>query len=95
MRLQVAEPVEAEALATALRETLGDLAAVVVEKRLRRLSVLWAAEEADEPEEWDEQAYAELVFFLRSWSRDDPRRELTILEEHAVDVSETVFRRSA
>jgi len=97
MRLHVAEPAEAEGLANALRETLGDLgAAVVLEKQLRRLSVLWAAiGEADEPEEWDEQAYAELVFFLRAWSCDDPRRELTVLEERAVDVSETVFRRAS
>ena len=96
MRLQVAEAAEAEGLANALRETLGDLgAAVVLEKQLRRLSVLWAAGEADEPEEWDEQAYAELVFFLRAWSGDDPGRELTILEERAVDVSETVFRRAS
>lgn len=95
MHLQVADPAEAETLANALRETLGQLGAVALERRLRRLSVLWAAAETDEPDEWDEQAYAELVFFLRAWTADDPLRELTVLEERAVDVSETVFRRAS
>jgi hypothetical protein len=95
MRLRVAEPAEAEALGAALRETLGKLGTVVFAERPRTLSVLWRAGAADEPDGWDEQAYTELVFFLRAWSSEDPRRELTILEQRSADVSGAFFRRAS
>lgn len=95
MRLHVAEAEEAQALASALREMLDGQPAFVLEEQPDTLSVLWAESEVDEDEEWDEQAYAELVFFLRSWSGDHPRRDLTILAEGLVDMTKASFRRAS
>jgi len=40
--------------------------------------------EADDPDEWDEYTFAELVFFLRAWSGSDPARAIEVLEERPV-----------
>ena len=88
MRLRVAEAAEAEALADALEQT----GPVVLQRRERVVLLLWPTTAADDPDEWDEQTFAELVFFLRAWSGRDPRRELAVLEERPIDVPEEVFR---
>jgi len=91
MRVQVAEVAEAEALVEALEQ----VGPVVAQRQERTVVILWPALEADEPDEWDEETFAELVFFLRAWSGRDPRRELTVLEERPIDVPEQVFRRAS
>ena len=91
MRLHVADAVEAERLVTALAETASPQA-VGLERHGQVVSVLWPAAKADEPAEWDEQAFAELVFFLRAWSGTDPRREIIVLEERPMDVEADRFR---
>jgi hypothetical protein len=68
---------------------------VVLEQTKSIVSVLWPAAEADDPDEWDERTFAELVFFLRAWSGTDPRRELTVLEERSVEVPTEVLRRAS
>ena len=88
MRLRVAEAAEAEALAEALEQT----GPAVPQRRERVVLLLWPTTKADDPDEWDEQTFAELVFFLRAWSGRDPRRELAVLEERPLEVPEEVFR---
>ncbi len=91
MRMQVADPTEAEGLIAAL-ERIGP---IVVQRQERAVLLLWPAVEADDPDEWDEQTFAELMFFLRAWSGRLPERELTVLEERPIDVPEEVFRRAS
>ena len=98
MRLHVAEVEEAAVLVGALREMLVQEHAVVDEAQSHVVSLLWGEREPGEDEEadeWDEQAYAELLFFLRAWSGQDPRREVTILGHGLVQLSEEVFRRAS
>jgi hypothetical protein len=88
MRLRVAEIAEAEALVEAFEQ----MGPVLLQRRQRVVLLLWPTTEADDPEEWDEQTYAELVFFLRAWSGGDPRRKLAVLEERPIEVPDEVFR---
>jgi len=91
MRLQAAEATEAQALIGALEQ----LGPVVLQRQENLVLLLWPATEADDPDEWDEQTFAELIFFLRAWRGDDPKRELTVLEERPIEVPEHVFRRAS
>jgi hypothetical protein len=91
MRLLVAELAEAETLAEALAEQ----EAVLSEREGAVVSLLWPQAEADEPDEWDEGTFVELVFFLRAWSGDDPGRQLIVLEERPVEVPTEIFRRAS
>lgn len=91
MRVQVADAAQAEALT----EALAALGPVVVQRQERTVALLWPGLEADDPDEWDEQTFAELVFFLRAWSGRDPRRELIVLEERPIEVPAQVFRRAS
>lgn len=91
MRLRVAEQVEAEALV----EALAQQDAAIFDREGVVVSILWPETEADEPDEWDEGTFVELVFFLRAWSGDDPRRSLTVLDERPVEVPAEVFRRAS
>lgn len=95
MWLQVADAAEAGTLVRALEEMLEGQTAAVREEELKTLSVLWAEGETDEGEDWDEQAYAELMFFVRAWSGRNPRREVTVLADGIVDVAEGFFRRAS
>ena len=91
MRLQVAEAAEAEALTEAL-ERIGP---VVLQRQDRVVLLLWPALETDDPDEWDEQTFVELIFFLRAWSGRNPARELVVLEERPIEVPEVVFQRAS
>lgn len=98
MRLHVAEGEEAAVLVDALREMLVREFAVVDRAQSHVVSLLWGERESDEGEEadeWDEQAYAEILFFLRAWSGQDPRREVTILGHGLVELSKETFRRAS
>jgi hypothetical protein len=88
MRLEVAEPTAAQELQEAL-EVAGP---VLLHHHEREILLLWPALEADDPDEWDEQTFAELTFFLRAWAGQDPRRSLTVLEQRPIEVPEQVFR---
>lgn len=87
MRLRVTEVAEAEALKEALVRH-----GAHCEQSASVVSILWPAAEADEPDEWGERSFVELIFFLRAWSGDDPRRDLTLLEERPAEAPEEVFR---
>jgi hypothetical protein len=91
MRLQAAGVEEAEALMEAL-ELVGP---VVLQRQESIVLVLWPGLDADDPDEWDEQTYAELIFFLRAWTGHDPSRELIVLEDRPMEVPEEVFRRAS
>jgi hypothetical protein len=91
MRLHVAE---AEELATALAEAVGRQV-IVLERQEGFLSLLWPVTAADDPEEWEEQGFAELVFFLRAWSGTRPERQITVLEERPVDAAAELVRRAS
>lgn len=82
-------PAEAEATDLALA-----LAAhgAVVDRDERVVSAVWPATEADEPEEWDEYTFAELIFFLRAWAGTDPARLIEVLEERPVSLDEVDTR---
>jgi hypothetical protein len=60
----------------------------VVERDERVLTAVWPATEADDPDEWDEYTFAELIFFLRAWAGSDPARTLEVLEERPVSLGE-------
>jgi predicted ATPase len=91
MRLEVADAVAAAELLDALEQA----GPVVVQRQEREVLVLWPATEADDADEWDEQTFAELTFFLRAWSGRDPRRSLTVLEERPIEVPAYIFRRAS
>jgi hypothetical protein len=91
MRLQVAEVEEA----VALMEALEQMGPVVLQRQERVVLLMWPPLETDDPDEWDEQTFVELIFFLRAWSGRHPARELTVLEERPVEVPEEVFRRAS
>ena len=98
MRLHVAEVEEAAVLVDALREMLVREHAVVDEAQSHVVSLLWGEREPgadEEADEWDEQAYAELLFFLRAWNGQDSRREVTILGHGLVQLSEEALRRAS
>lgn len=88
MRLEVAEA----AAAHELQEALEAAGPVLLHRHERELLLLWPALDADDPDEWDEQTFAELMFFLRAWAGPDPRRALTVLEQRPLEVPEQVFR---
>jgi hypothetical protein len=88
MRLEAAEAVAAQELAATLEQT----GPVLVHRQEREVFLLWPAVDADDPDEWDEETFAELVFFLRAWSGSDPVRSLTVLDERPLDVPAEVFR---
>ena len=60
----------------------------VVNRDERVLAAVWPATEADDPDEWDEYTFAELIFFLRAWAGTDPARALEVLEERPVSLDE-------
>jgi hypothetical protein len=91
MRLQAAGAEEAQALVEAFEQ----VGPAVLQQQDRVVLVLWPAVDADDPEEWDEQTYAELIFFLRAWTGHDPTRELIVLEDRPMEVPEEVFRRAS
>lgn len=98
MRLHVAEVEEATVLEGALRELLARELAVVDDAQAHVVSLLWGERESEageEADEWDEQAYAELLFFLRAWSGQSPGREVTILGHGLVQLSEEALRRAS
>jgi hypothetical protein len=90
-RLVVADVAEATELAARLTDE-----GAVASQDEHVVSILWPEMAADEPEQWEEYAFAELIFWLRAWSADNPRRDITILDERPVDVDEaqTVHRAS-
>jgi hypothetical protein len=88
MRVEVAEAASARELVDALQE----IGPVVLNRHLREVLLLWPCMDADDLDEWDEQTFAELVFFLRAWSNRDPGRAITVLEERPLDVPERIFR---
>jgi hypothetical protein len=88
MRVQA----EAAAEAQGLMEALEEMGPVLLQRQEREVLILWPALETDDSDEWDEQTYAELIFFLRAWSGREPERELTVLEERPIEVPEQVFR---
>jgi hypothetical protein len=90
MRLVVADLAEAAALA----ESLDDQGARAV-RHEHVLSLLWPETEADEPEAWEEYVFAELVFWLRAWSGQEPGRAITVLEERAIEVDAALMRRAS
>ena len=94
MRLNVAEATEAERLVEDLAEAVGRRV-VVLERQEGFVSLLWPVTPADDPDEWDEQGFAELVFFLRAWSGERPEREITVLEERPVNAAEELLRRAS
>jgi hypothetical protein len=81
VRLRTAAEPEAIDLARALTEE-----GAIVSREERTVSAIWPATEADDPDEWDEYTFAELVFFLRAWAGRDPARGLEVLEERPVTV---------
>jgi DNA-binding Lrp family transcriptional regulator len=91
MRLRTADTAEAAALA----EVLPEQGAVVLEQEAGIVGFLWPATETDEPDQWDERTFAEVILFLRAWSDDDPKRQLAVLEERPVDVPEETLRRAS
>lgn len=98
MRLHVAEVEEATVLVDALRELLAREQAVVDDAQAHVVSLLWGereSEDGEEADEWDEQAYAELLFFVRAWSGQSPVREVTILGHGLVELSQETFRRAS
>ena len=88
MRLEVAEA----AAALDLQQALEDAGPVLLHLHEREILLLWPALEADDPDEWDEQTFAELTFFLRAWAGRDPSRALSVLEQRPIEVPEEVFR---
>jgi hypothetical protein len=88
MRLELAE---AEA-ARELQEDLERTGPALLHQHESEILLLWPGIDADDPDEWDEQTFAELMFFLRAWSGRDPRRALTVLEEWPIEVPEQLFR---
>jgi hypothetical protein len=90
MRLVVADLAEAAALA----ESLDDQGARAVQDE-HVLSLLWPETEADEPEAWEEYVFAELVFWLRAWTGQEPGRAITVLEERAIEVDAALIRRAS
>jgi hypothetical protein len=88
MRLEVADA----AAASELLKSLEQAGPVLLHQQEREILLLWPATDADDPDEWDEQTFAELIFFLRAWSARAPMRSLTVLEERPIDVPEEVFR---
>jgi hypothetical protein len=56
----------------------------LVTRASETVSAVWPATDADDPDEWDEYTFAELVFFLRAWAGHDPRRRLEVLEERPI-----------
>jgi hypothetical protein len=88
MRLEVADAAAAQELLEELERT----GRVLLHRQEREILLLWPATDADDPDEWDEQTFAELIFFLRAWSGRDPKRSFTVLEERPIEVPEQLFR---
>lgn len=83
IKLRLSAEPEAEHLAGALTAH-----GAVVERDERIVTAVWPATEADDPDEWDEYTFAELIFFLRAWAGTDPARGLEVLEERPVSLGE-------
>ena len=79
VRLRLPEEAEALDLATSLGAE-----GAIVSRTDTTVSAVWPATEADDPDEWDEYTFAELVFFLRAWAGNDPARRIEVLEERPV-----------
>jgi hypothetical protein len=90
IRLRV--PAEPEALD--LASSLTEHGALVTRDDLT-VSAVWPATEADDPEEWDEYTFAELIFFLRAWAGRDPARTIEVLEERPVTLHDHAGSRVA
>ncbi|MFL5961001.1 MAG: hypothetical protein ACJ75G_12145 [Gaiellaceae bacterium] len=82
------------ALVDALAEAVGRQA-VVLERQGHVVSLLWPVTAADDPDDWEEQGFAELVFFLRAWSGTRPERQITVLEERPANATEELLRRAS
>ena len=91
IRLHLADVTEAGAFAAAVAE----LRPIVLARSGNVVSFTWPASQPDDPAEFDEQTFKELVYLLRRWSGGNPNRELTVLEERPVDVPEEFFRRAS
>jgi hypothetical protein len=90
VRLRLAQEPEALDLATSL-EAEGAL----VSRAENTVTAVWPATEADDPDEWDEYTFAELVFFLRAWAGSDPARAIEVLEERPVTLQNDLGTRVA
>jgi hypothetical protein len=88
MRLEAGRARAAQEFVAALEQA----GPVIAHCQDREVQLLWPAVDADDADEWDEETFAELVFFLRAWSGGDPERLLTILDERPLDVPAEVFR---
>lgn len=91
MRLQVADADEAQSLV----EVIMQLGPAIADRQDRTVLLLWPAIDADDPDEWDEQTFSELIFFLRAWSGHDEKRQLSLLEERPIELPEQIFRRAS
>lgn len=91
MRLEVAEETEAQRLAEALSKP----DRCFCTGRNASFSSSWRGQEADDPDEWDEQTFAELVFFLRAWSGPNPNHRPALPEERPRYVPDQTFRRAS
>ena len=83
VRLRLPEEPEAIDLETSLSAE-----GAIVSRTDRTVSAVWPATEADDPDEWDEYTFAELVFFLRAWAGSDRARAIEVLEERPVSLSD-------
>jgi hypothetical protein len=83
VRLRLPEEPEACDLAASLSAE-----GALVSQADKTVTAVWPATEADDPDEWDEYTFAELVFFLRAWAGNEPRRAVEVLEERPVTLHE-------
>jgi hypothetical protein len=83
VRLRLPEEQEALDLAASLSAE-----GALVSRTDATVTAIWPATEADDPDEWDEYTFAELVFFLRAWAGTEPRRAIDVLEERPVTLHE-------
>lgn len=78
-----------------LEQMLRDAGSVALRRHLKTLDVLFPAdaveiEEGEEPDEWEERAFAELVALVAGWAERE-NAEVGILEERAVEVSDDLL----
>ncbi len=76
VRLRVPDVAEAADLAQQLER-----AGATVRRDGAIVSARWPRTHSDDLARWREYTFTELVFFLRAWAGDDPRRQAEVLEE--------------